>query len=270
MPLIFNKVLEHPLCYSSLILQDRNSKNLTDFLDKLDSQGITAGKEYLRVFPGSKSLVWLNSGLESQGNQGKINDVYEYGYLARTQNRTQAQKNFATYNARRENLKTSPLWKRALAETRGVIAVAKFYEWVSPRCLIENGFLTVGQIQDFFERLRTTKELQAKKAGKQYKESPTDKKPILDRAFPVEFSAPGEKVLYFPVLVRDTNDASLGGFAVMTQPASEYILRVGHDRCPVSLDKNECLTWLGLSESSHLYDLIAGVKPPELQFSVTS
>ncbi len=171
MPQIFNKASEHSLCYSSLILQDRNSKNLAEFLDKLDSQGIAAGKEYLRVFPGSKSLVWLNSDLQSSSDQRKTNDVYEYGYLARKQNGPQAQKNFATYNARRENLRTSPLWKRALSGRRGVIAVAKFYEWVSPRGLIENEFLTVGQIQDFFERLRTTKELQAKKAGKQYKES---------------------------------------------------------------------------------------------------
>lgn len=255
------------LCYSALILQDKNSNNFDDFLEKILAQGRSSGKDYLRIFPGTMCQVWTREfNSEQSGTPSEIASLpLLYGYLDGADR--QSGKSLSTYNARLENIHSSRLWNRAIEDCRGVVVSAGFYEWVSPKELIKSGMSDLTKISEYFEKKLAAKKVKADRDGKPFKISANEKKPVLERKVGVFFGPPEEQVLLFPVLARKSKDIP-GGFAIITTTASKFIRDAGHDRRPIALDREAVQHWFENEKEATLIELLKDAKPPVLEIAL--
>lgn len=69
----------------------------------------------------------------------------------------------------------------------------------------------------------------------------------------VQFSLKEKNIFWvaglFDIWKDPKSDEKIISFAIITQEPNDYILEVGHDRCPIILNDNEILPWLHLSGS---------------------
>ena len=113
---------------------------------------------------------------------------------------------FNVFNARIDALETRKTWTPLFMKKHGIIAFTHFYEWVSDP------------------------------------ENPNGKPKL------ISFYPDNHELMWAPVLYDEwiSKDGSMQfkSFAIITDGPSPEIERMGHDRCPIFLDKEKIDSWL--------------------------
>lgn len=155
---------------------------------------------------------------------------------------------YTTYNARAENL-ASPFWLGCPDLATGVVKVKAFLEWVVVSDLLKDRKVKLAEVEEKFAAKTNARKKAAEESGKKFRASESEKKPPRDRKVTILIAPDHDEELYVPVLVsrhepgRDFKGPR-GGFAIITGPAPEEIVKAGHDRCPLHLTREAAIEWL--------------------------
>lgn len=152
----------------------------------------------------------------------------------------------AVFNARRDNL-ASHFWSDAYKKHHGVIAIARFYEWVNVADLLKAGRVKIGEIKAEFDRQTEERKKKILAAGKKYKMTPTESQDPRFRRIIIEFRPEDESDLLVPAIFNMREPIkkwSHSGFAIITDDPPKEIKLAGHDRCPIILAQDDLDLWL--------------------------
>ncbi len=145
------------------------------------------------------------------------------------------------FNARIDRIE-APFWKALSQDSRAIICVESFYEWVQVKDLVAAGSVTLAEITDSFEAQRVERYELVTSQGKRYKATKAENTPTQDRSIIIEFRPLSRHALLVPAITAHhklENGYVLRSFAIITDIPSPDIERAGHDRQPIVLREDQ-------------------------------
>jgi putative SOS response-associated peptidase YedK len=177
---------------------------------------------------------------------------------------------YTTYNARRDNLKSS-FWENAFCKHHGFVVLESFFEWVTVKDLIAAGVVKIDAVRAEFARQIEERKQKVLAAQKPFKLTPTEKQEAIFRKIIIEFNSPDAGDLLAPVIFSEKLEADGRldrGFAIVTDEPSPEIAAAGHDRCPAFLSKPDIMRWIDPKNWGRPQELIALLgNRPKLTFN---
>ena len=156
------------------------------------------------------------------------------------------------YNARRDKLH-SAFWSESFGIHHGIIALVGFSEWVNVRGLVENGFITLEEAKEEFQRLADIRKAKILGQGKKWKPTAKEKEEAITRKIIINFIPKDQSTFTAPVIFCDHPEKGKG-FALITDRPTEQVRRAGHHRSPVCLTSDGIDQWLK-PQSKNIRDL---------------
>lgn len=237
------------MCYSALVKKDLEYLRrrygaiaVREQFDNYARESLADPKAFpelnARIYPGHYAPVIF------ERNGKRVTELMRYGAYPPTH--IKDPKKYTTFNARRDNL-TSAFWSEAFMRHHGFIVLEGFYEWVAVRDLLKAKVVTLRDVELEFKRQSAERKDKILAAGKTWKPTPTEKKPVIERQIIIQFSPEDREDLIAPVIFSyglDQNGNTGAGFAIVTDDPTPEIHRAGHDRCPVIMSPDTVDEWL--------------------------
>ena len=253
------------MCYSALIRQDMKGRGhgmpaarISDEQHRKatsrDAKRFPAVAE--RIYPNTYGMVFYHKGTELIGEPMRYS-AYPPAHISDP-------KRYTTFNARRDNLKSS-FWSEAFGHHHGFVVLSRFYEWVAVKDLLRAKAVTIDEVKVEFNRQAAERKAKIDAAGKKYKATATEAKDPRFRQIIIEFRADEHDDLLVPVIFSSgtTDGYTDHGFAIITDDPPPEISIAGHDRCPVFIEESKLNAWLHpeTSTAEELIELLGHRRP---------
>jgi putative SOS response-associated peptidase YedK len=152
---------------------------------------------------------------------------------------------YSTYNARRDNLKSS-FWKSCYGKGHGVVLLSGFFEWVAVKDLLYAGHVTLAEVIAEFEKQAFERKSRLQASGKPWAPTKTELTDPRFRKTIIAFSPEAHEDLVAPVIFNsgEIEGVAVKGFAIVTDEPPPEVSAAGHDRCPALLSDAAWPQWL--------------------------
>lgn len=251
------------MCYSALVKQDLKHLRMTFGPIEVRYQNDFYRGD-VRLFPKSK----IGGPVLTMNDSKFIVDSMRFSTFMRSEN--QKFKNYKTYNARIDNLK-SWFWQNAFMVKHGLISITKFYEWVMVEDLIKAKVVKLSQVEKNFAMELEAKKEKADNLGKVFKPSKVDLTPAIDRKISIEFAPKEDMEMLAPTIISQ-NEAGEFGFAIVTNDPPFEVARAGHDRCPIFLTREAAKKWLSPhgKTKDEMIEVLSDIIAPVFQHQIAA
>lgn len=198
-----------------------------------------------RVFPGYFANV-----IALEGNKRVLTPMR---YRIRPSgSKEEIPEKFGVYNARLDSLSVRQTWKPLFMRKHGLVPFTDFYEWVldpeEKKDLALFNYLDEGQKKDLGENSKARRRL-------------------------IAFHPDEREIMWAPCLwdewTSENGQLSFKSFAIITDDPPEEVSLMGHDRCPIFLQKEYVDEWLSpsISNENEIYEILKTREPVKFTYS---